>query len=315
MSILLASLFRRAHLMAPADDAVSTGGAALDAAGEQDDGAPAVGDDAAADETGQGGEVAAGTDDADGELQVTIGDDPVESDDIDPDGKPAPGWLKELRKANRESKRELRALREENQRLKQTAAPAAPVMLGPEPTLESCNYDTDRLAAELKAWYAKKVEVDAQETETRKKAEAEAQQWQGKLAAYGQASKALKVQDFADAEEVVKDALNVTQQGIIVHGADNPALVVYALGKNPKKAAELAAIADPVKFAFQVAKLESQLKVQPKRTAPPPEGRVRSTVPGAAAIDNQLEKLREEAAKTGDMTKVLAYKRQQRQAA
>lgn len=310
MPQLLASLLRRAQLMAPADAATSTGGAASDE--KIDDADDQVGEHQGADDVAAA--VGAG-DDAEAELQITIGDEPVESDDVAPDGEPAPAWLKDLRKAHREQARKVRQLSEENARLKQTAAPVAAMPLGPEPTLESCDYDTGRLAAELKDWYSKKAEADAQEKETLKRAEAEAQQWQVKLAGYGQASKALKVPDFVDAEEVVKDALNVTQQGIIVHGADNPALVVYALGKNPKKAAELAAIADPVKFAFQVAKLEAQLKVQPKRTAPPPEGRVRSTVPGAAAVDNQLEKLREEAAKTGDMTKVLAYKRQQRQAA
>lgn len=294
--------------MAPAEAEGSTGGGAV---GEAADGAPGTTTEAAAGEAGEGGE---GTDD-DGELVVSIGDEPTESDDIDPDGKPAPSWLKDLRKANQEKARENRRLKEQIEQLKRTATPAAPVTLGEKPTLESCDYDATKLATELDAWYARKSEVDAQQAEVEKKVKAEAEQWQTTLAAYGNAAKTLKVPDFADAEDTVKDTLSVTQQGIIVHGADNPALVVYALGKNPKKAAELAAIADPVKFAFEVAKLEAKLKVKTTRTAPAPETRVRSTVPGASSVDNQLEKLREEAAKTGDMSKVLQYKRRQRQAA
>ena len=98
----------------------------------------------------------------------------------------------------------------------------------------------------------------------------------------------------------------------MLQGADNPALVIYALGKNPKKAKELAAITDPVKFAFAVAKLESQLKVTNRKAPPPPEKTMRGTGPGSGAVDSTLERLREEAARTGDMTKVIRYKAEQR---
>lgn len=298
--------------MGPADAVTSTAGGAVAEVGEPEEAGEAgeidASTDGEADETGDPGEG-----DDDGELQVIIDGEPTESDDTDPDGKPAPNWLKELRHTNREKTRENRRLQEQIEQLKRTSAPAVPVTLGEKPTLESCDYDATKLATELDAWYARKAEVDAQQAEVEKKAKAEAEQWQGKLAAYGNAAKELKVKDFADAEDTVKDALSVTQQGIIVHGADNPALVVYALGKNPKKAAELAAIADPVKFAFEVAKLEAKLKVKNTRTPPAPEGRVRSTVAGAASVDNQLEKLRAEAEKTGDYSKVTAFKRQQRE--
>ena len=97
----------------------------------------------------------------------------------------------------------------------------------------------------------------------------------------------------------------------MVQGAKNPALVVYALGKNPAKAKELASISDPVKFAFAVANLEAQLKVTPRKPKPEPE-RVLSGSSRAISgtVDSQLERLREEAARTGDMSKVMAYKRQ-----
>jgi len=107
--------------------------------------------------------------------------------------------------------------------------------------------------------------------------------------------------------------LNVTQQGVVIQGAENPALVIYALGKNPKKAKELASIADPVKFAFAIAKLETQLKVTGKRTPPPPEKTVGGgTAPIRGAVDSNLERLREDAARTGDYSKVYAYKKQKR---
>jgi hypothetical protein len=84
------------------------------------------------------------------------------------------------------------------------------------------------------------------------------------------------------------------------------------MGKSPAKAKELAAITDPVKFTFAIAKLEAQLKVTPRKAPPAPEKQIRSIggVPMSGAVDSTLERLRDEAAKTGDMTKVIAYKRQ-----
>jgi hypothetical protein len=91
--------------------------------------------------------------------------------------------------------------------------------------------------------------------------------------------------------------------------------VIYALGKNPKKAKELAQIDDPVKFAFAVAKLESQLKISNRKAATRPEKQVSATAPIKGAVDSTLERLREEAARTGNMDKVMAYKRAQKRAA
>jgi hypothetical protein len=113
---------------------------------------------------------------------------------------------------------------------------------------------------------------------------------------------------------VAQEVFSITQQGVLLQGADNPALVVYALGKNPAKAKELASITDPVKFAFAVAKLEKDLKVTNRRQAPAPERIVTGTGRSSGAVDSTLERLREDAARTGNMTKVIAYKAQKRSA-
>ena len=123
------------------------------------------------------------------------------------------------------------------------------------------------------------------------------------------------MRDYDDAEEVAQQTFNVVQQGVMIQGAEDPALVIYALGKNPKKAKELAQIDDPVKFAFAVAKLESQLKISNRKAATRPESKVSATAPIKGAVDSTLERLREEASKTGNMDKVMAYKRAQKQAA
>ena len=88
---------------------------------------------------------------------------------------------------------------------------------------------------------------------------------------------------------------------------------VYALGKNPKKLAELASIKDPVRFAVAVAKLETQLKVSTRKPPPPPPKITSGSAPVSGSVDSTLERLRAEAERTGDYTKVIQYKRSKRQ--
>jgi len=219
----------------------------------------------------------------------------------------APEWVRELRKANREKERKIREL---EAKLNATATETKPVALGAKPTLESCDYDSEEYEKKLAGWYEQKREYDAAEAEAQAQRDAEAKAWQDKLDSYAKARASLKVRDYEDAEAVALETFNVTQQGIVLQGSDNPALIIYALGKNTSKAKELASITDPVKFAFAVAKLETQLKVTNRKAAAAPE-RTIATGGGriSGSVDSTLDRLREEALKTGDMSKVMAYKR------
>jgi hypothetical protein len=248
------------------------------------------------------------SDQPDDEVVVSIGEEaPPAEEEVR-----APEWVRELRKTNREKERRIREL---EARLTATTTENKPVVImGPKPKLEDHDYDADRYEQALDAWHERKRQHDL-ETETVKKSELQQHQaWQAKLDSYGKAKAELKVRDYEDAEETVQQLLNITQQGVVLQGADNPALVIYALGKNPKKAKEIAGITDPVKFAFAVAKLEKELKVTNRRAAPAPERIVSGTGRSSGAVDSTLDRLREEAARTGNMTKVIQYKAQKRTA-
>jgi hypothetical protein len=236
-------------------------------------------------------------------VTVSIGDDAPPAEDEE---RAAPEWVRDLRKQHRELQKKVREYE-----AKEQAAPAARPTVGPKPKLEDHDYDTDRYETALESWYAQKATADKAEREAQRQAEEAQKAWQAKLDGYGKAKVELKVRDYDEAEHTVMETLNVTQQGVVLQGAENPALVVYALGKNPKKAKELAALTDPVKFAFAVAKLEAQLKVTPRTKPPAPERSLPAgTAPVSGGSDTTLERLREEASRTGDMTKVVAYKRQ-----
>ena len=249
-------------------------------------------------------EATAEADDDDGEMIVSFGDEEPEESPTSKSPERESSTFREMRKREREKTKTIKEL---EARLAKYEAEEKPT-LGPKPTLESCEYDTGKFEAALEQWHETKRAHDA-EQEQQKTVQQQAQEaWEQKLAKYQEAKTGLKVRDYQEAEEIVQDTLNVTQQGVIISEVKDPALLVYALGKNPKKLDELASITDPVKFIFAVARMETQLKTSSRKPAPAPE----KTVTGSGSTSGAnatLEKLRNEAARTGDFSKVHAYKR------
>lgn len=264
------------------------------------------------DEDLEGSDTEAEADEADedeGFVAVTIGEEAPPPEDEETER--APEWVRDLRKQYREEKRRNKELQEQ---LAKTTGAAKVAELGEKPTLEKADYDTERYEKELAAWYERKRKHDEVEAARRAEADAAEREWKQKLEGYQSAKATLKVRDYDEAEDVVQDAFTVTQQGMILQGAENPALLVYALGKNPKRAKELASIKDPVKFAFAVAKLETQLKVTKRKATSKPEPKVTGTGRISGAVDSTLERLRADAERTGDYSKVFQYKKQKRSA-
>jgi hypothetical protein len=243
------------------------------------------------------------------ELVVTLGDEEPPAPGTKDES--APAWVRELRTQHKEQARRLRELEDENKALK---APKTETIKA-KPTLEGCGYDEAKFETELTAWYEAKRKQDADAQAQRDAETAERKAWQDKLDAYEVAKKELKLPGLDDAEDAAKSQLDVTQQGIILHGAAKPALMFYVLGKNAKELERVAAIKDPVKFSFAIAQLEVQVKVTTKKAPPaekmPPAG----GKSGSSSLDNTLDKLREEAARTGNYTKLHQYKAAQREKA
>ena len=242
---------------------------------------------------------------------VTIGDsEPEAESEESEEHQETPGWVKKVRKSNRkltsENKRKDREIQQLKEQIQGTTEKSKPVELGEKPTLANCKYDDKKYETELISYYERKRKVDEQAAQKAKAVEAQNKSWQSRQEKYVNLKQEHSFKDFEDAEELVSTTFSQTQQGIIVQGAEDAALLVYALGKNPKKLEELSKITDPVDFAFKVAKLESQLKVI-DRKAPKPEKRVSSNKSGGISgnTDKTLERLREE----GDFNKIVAYKK------
>lgn len=275
------------------------------------------GDDPTDDEPGDGGEDGGtpsgeGGTPADGDVEISIGD----PDPADEDGKhtAAPDWVKDLRRSNREKDKVIRDL---EKKLQAVTPATQTVVVGEKPTLEGCGYDAEKFEQDLEAWHNRKREADEQRRTQETAEHQQRAQWQARMDAVGKAASAIKVPDAEDAVMAFESTFSALQQGIILGGPDDPktsAQLRIALGKSPKLARELAAVTDPVKFAMRLQTMVDKMKITPRKAAPAPDTPVRSSVGGAAAVDNQLLRLQAEADKTGDRSKVAKYLRDKQRA-
>jgi len=245
------------------------------------------------------------------EFLVKIDGEKQESDE---DLAKDPNWLKNLRKENREFKKkqkELEARLAEKDR-KQTEL----IELGPKPTLSDSDvdYDTVKYESKLADWIERKRFLDESKNKQVQEELKQKSIWEQKITSYNEGKTKIPAKDVNDIEDLVKVHLNPIQQGIIVRCAKNPALFVYAIGKNELTLKRLASISDHAEFAYTIGELENKLKTSKRVPETSPEKVV--TGSGSKSIlssDKELERLREEAYKTGDMSKVHAYKRKKKQ--
>lgn len=256
-----------------------------------------------ADELETGSPKADKNDESTGEAPETpAGEDvqqPRESKTFQEIRKMANGALKDKRRLERELE-ELRA-----------KLPKPEPTLGAKPTLDQFDYDESRFSEAYDNWMEQKAAMDRADQQRLDEQRRQQEEIENFKKSYKTRAESLGVADFNEAEAEVGSMLNQTQSGLLMRGADDPAALVYALSKSPAKLIELSHITDPVKFTVAVAKLEIALSAR-KSPRPAPEPRVSSerSATGHSASASQLEKLRDEAAKTGDYSKVVAYKKQ-----
>jgi hypothetical protein len=247
------------------------------------------------DEEEQGSEAEPGEGE-DEELEVTFGDGaaPARGEDSD--------LVRHLRNELRERDKRLASIERDRQPQK--------IELGPKPTLADCDYDEEAYEQQLDAWKDREAKARQAETEAEKADREVRESWQQELRSHEAKRAALKFPDVQETEETATAALSEVQQAVIVKAAENSALLLYSLGKHPAKLAELSNIKDPLKLAAAVARLEGGLKVMPRRRTAEPEEIVSGNAGVTKGSDKTLAKLEAEAERTGDRTKLIAYRKQ-----
>lgn len=232
------------------------------------------------------------------EFDVSFGDEAAPASESDTP------LIKHLRSQLREKSKELEEARK-------SAPQPQKIEVGPKPTLAGCDYDEEAYEQARDEWDERKRQAERAETEGQKVQRQAQEAWQRDYEGYQQKRAALTFPDVEEVEAVATASLDQVQQAVIVRAADNPAQLLYALGKHPAKLSELSAITDPLKLAVAVAKLEGALKVTQRRKAPDPEHIERGSAPVSKGRDATLERLEKKAAQTGERTELIAYRRQQ----
>lgn len=236
-------------------------------------------------------------DSADDALDFSFDDDGDSSDPFK--GQEAPEWVKKVREENRELKRQLK--QRESQQFEQQ-------VLREKPTLDDHDYDSDAFEQDYAQWLTEKQQVDAQ-------VHAERQKYQRYHDLYKAAVDSIKTKapDYDEVELLVVDALSEQKQGLLQMLVDDPAKVVYALGKNSPAQLERLSKLDDIQFAKQIVLMEMQMSSKTKsRNQNKPKPKTHELEGAAGGVDTRLAKLEAEAAKTGDRSKVYAYKRNQK---
>ena len=248
------------------------------------------------DEQDADGEEAESEDDsADDALDFSFDDDGDSSDPFK--GQEAPEWVKKVREENRELKRQLK--QRESQQFEQQ-------VLREKPTLDDHDYDSDAFEQDYAQWLTEKQQVDAQAHAERQKY----QQYHERYKADVDAIKA-KAPDYDEVELSVVDVLSEQKQGLLQMLVDNPAKVVYALGKNSPAQLERLSKLDDIQFAKQIVLMEMQMSSKTKsRNQNKPKPKTHELEGAAGGADTRLAKLEAEADRTGDRSKVAAYKKQ-----
>ena len=216
-----------------------------------------------------------------------------------------------IRTLRGENKQLVRRVRELESQLKVTKTPAVEEEVGPEPTLSDCDFDEDAFKKKWVDWSGRKAAADRRAAERQEQERKASEAYQKKLDSYKTAAAGLGVKDFEEAEGEARAVFSPQQQSILVKHMAQPAALVYALGRNPAKAKELAAITDPIEFALTAKQLEDKhLKVTTtQRKAPPPEQKVGGNGKTQAVTSSHLNTLQKKAQETGDYTAYLAAKR------
>ena len=242
-------------------------------------------------------------------LVVSIGDD--EPDKEEEVSESAPEWVKDLRKTNREQKKRLKEF-EAKEAQRQSAKDQ--VEVGEQPKQDDYDYEQqEQYANDIISWNDRKRKLETTKQAAKDEEVAADARYHKRLASYDTNKAALQVDNFEEVEDRVKSQFSVQQHAIAIHALDKPELFMLAVGNSQKTLDRLSEIKDPVIFAVEIGKIEAKLKTT-KRKSPPPETRLKGNAAIGGASDTHMAKLEREAEKSGDRTKIYAYRRELKEA-
>lgn len=230
----------------------------------------------------------------DGELAIEVeGDDEPEDE---------PHLAKKLRAE----------VRERNKRIKELEARLAPkpVEIGDKPDIWDayCDGDPDKYEAALIEWNDRKRQAEQADRAQSEQQTTQQQAFEKQRVAYRDKARSMGVKDIDGAEQGIIDALGAPYLGAIIQYADDPAKVVAALAAHPRLLAQIADEPDDLRKLKLMFQMESKVTIKRKGAAAPEAGTILKGTANVSGGDKALEKLERDAERTGDRSKLIAYK-------
>jgi hypothetical protein len=235
------------------------------------------------------------------EPEVSFGDEELEEED-------APDLPKKLRNEIKERDCQLVVMRQQLEEAQKKSAPVA-VEVGPRPRLEDFDYDEDKHNAALDEYEDRKVSAALQK-QNEVADDGLLEEAQNDVAKFQTGIQSLAFADAKQVTEAVTSALPANLQYVIAATANDPATFTYALGKHPARLQEILSIKNPTKQIAAIVRMEATLKVGQSRKAPEPDRPSKGNASAAVNPDKHLAKLEAEAARTGDRTALIRYRRE-----
>jgi hypothetical protein len=172
-------------------------------------------------------------------------------------------------------------------------------------------YDDNRISVIAADRAAKIIQANQVHTDTVNQDE----KLRSKISKHYERADALKIANFEELEDKAIDILGNDFSKILMANTEKSHLIMAHLGINTGKAEELSELVkkDPVAALVQAVEVGNTLSTKPKgSTAPDPETTVESGG-GVSNWQSKIDRARDNAAKTGDMAKLIELKKQARE--
>lgn len=240
---------------------------------------------------------------------ISFEDDEDDSDASQEEvGDDGPDLPRKLRHEIRDRDRRLAAKERELAELRAANVPK-PVEVGPRPQLADFDYDEDRYSEAVDAWSDRKVKAALSDRDAAAPDEAMQEDFRRRVDRFQEDVANLPYGDAKAMVEAAVAAMPASLQAAVVQVADDPARLVYALGKYPDKLRALIEQPNQARMMGDIARLEGQMKTGTRKpTAQPQAQRRGDAMPRGG--DKELARLQKEADRTGNRTALVRYKKE-----
>lgn len=202
--------------------------------------------------------------------------------------------VKKLRKVTRNQQKELKIYKSELERLKNQSQNVSEDVVAPvAPQISDYLYDEEKFKEANDKYNKDMLDFNMK--------------FINLLEKYEEQKKSLNIKNFDVFQKAIEDGLSKEKQRLLLK-TEKPALIVYALAKQPHIMHELSGLSNS-DFAYRIAKIENKIQVNTVKKTPKtkPEKLLTNTKTGTSDSKSTEDALYKKCAETGDFTEYFKF--------